>query len=156
MIEKVSREELLKTVKYMTKNFPYRLAGSKCEADASVYVTERLRDYGLIAENKEFYTYNSNPMFSKVIVTYDETEEEIESLPCAHIRSTKKEGEIFDLVYVGNGDAGSYDGIDVEGKMVLVEVTYAPPVPEKARIASEMGAAGIMCMNWGNDEEQCH
>lgn len=39
MIEKVSREELLKTVKYMTKNFPYRLAGSKCEADASVYVT---------------------------------------------------------------------------------------------------------------------
>lgn len=39
MIEKVSREELLKTVEYMTKNFPYRLAGSKCEADASVYVT---------------------------------------------------------------------------------------------------------------------
>lgn len=153
MIEKVSGEELLKTVKYMTKNFPYRLAGSKCEADASVYVTERLRDYGLIAENKEFYTYNSNPMFSKVVVMYDETEEEIESLPCAHIRSTKKEGEIFDLVYVGNGDADSYDGIDVEGKMVLVEVTYAPPVPEKARIASEMGAAGIMCMNWGNDEE---
>ena len=39
---------------------------------------------------------------------YDEIEEEIgESLPCAHIRSTKKEGEIFDLVYVGNGDAGS-------------------------------------------------
>ena len=151
MIEKVSREELLKTVEYMTKNFPYRLAGSKCEADASVYVTERLRDYGLIAENKKFYTYNSNPMFSKVVVMYDEIEEEIESLPCAHIRSTKEEGEIFDLVYVGNGDAGSYDGIDVKGKMVLVEVTYAPPVPEKARIASEMGAAGIMCMNWGND-----
>ena len=39
------------------------------------------------------------------------------------------------------------------GKMVLVEVSYAPPVPEKARIAYEMGAAGIMCMNWGNDEE---
>lgn len=131
MIEKVSREGLLKTVKYMTKNFPYRLAGSKCEADASVYVTERLRDYGLIAENKEFYTYNSNPMFSKVVVMYDETEEEIKSLPCAHIRSTKKEGEIFDLVYVGNGDLGSYDGKDVKGKMVLVEVTYAPPVPEK-------------------------
>ena len=43
------------------------------------------------------------------------------------------------------------------GKMVLVEVSYAPPVPEKARIAYEMGAAGIMCMNWGNDEEViCH
>ena len=75
MIEKVSREELLKTVEYMTKNFPYRLAGSTSEADASVYVTERLRDYGLIAENKKFYTNNSNPMFSKVVGMSDEIEE---------------------------------------------------------------------------------
>lgn len=65
MIEKVSREGLLKTVKYMTKNFPYRLAGSKCEADASVYVTERLRDYGLIAENKEFTHITAIPCFQR-------------------------------------------------------------------------------------------
>lgn len=54
----------------------------------------------------------------------------------------KKRRRNICLVYVGNGDAGSYDGIDVKGKMVLVEVTYAPPVPEKARIASEMGRCG--------------
>lgn len=41
--------------------------------------------------------------------------------------------------------------------VALVEVSYAPPVPEKARIADEMGAAGIVCMNWGNDEKViCH
>ena len=58
---------------------------------------------------------------------------------------------------MGDGSYGAYKGLDVAGKMVLVEVSYAPPVPEKARIAYEMGAAGIMCMNWGNDEEViCH
>lgn len=151
MIEEVSRNEMLSTIHYMTEHFPYRLAGSPCEAAASRYVTERLKQYGLEVENKEFYTYNSDPMYSKVTVL--EPEMEIDSLPCAHIRATKPEGEIFELIYVGNGDYAAYKDIDVTGKMVLVEVSYAPPVPEKARIAYEMGAAGIMCMNWGNDEE---
>lgn len=154
-LNEVSRQELLNTVQTMTERFPYRLAGSPCEAEASRYVTERLRSYGLEVENKEFYTYNSDPMYSRVVVL--DPEMEIDSLPCAHIRATKPEGEIFDLVYVGNGDAAAYEGVDVAGKMVLVEVSYAPPVPEKARIAARMGAAGIMCMNWGNDEEViCH
>ena len=151
MIEEVSRNEMLSTIHYMTEHFPYRLAGSPCEAAASRYVTERLKQYGLEVENKEFYTYNSDPMYSKVTVL--EPEMEIDSLPCAHIRAPKPEGEIFELIYVGNGDYAAYKDIDVTGKMVLVEVSYAPPVPEKARIAYEMGAAGIMCMNWGNDEE---
>ena len=151
LTEEVSKQKMLETIHYMTENFPYRLAGSPCEAAASRYVTERLRQYGLEVENKEFYTYNSDPMYSKVTVL--DPAMEIDSLPCAHIRATKPEGEVFELIYVGNGDYASYKDINVKGKMVLVEVSYAPPVPEKARIAYEMGAAGIMCMNWGNDEE---
>ena len=148
----VSKSEMMNTIRYMTEHFPYRLAGSPCEAAASEYVSQRMRDYGLEVENKVFYTYNSDPMFSKVQVLQPEFLE-IDSLPCAHIRATKPEGELFDLVYVGDGSYQAYEGLDVTGKMVLVEVSYAPPVPEKARIACEMGAAGIMCMNWGNDEE---
>ena len=148
----VSKSEMMNTIRYMTEHFPYRLAGSPCEAAASEYVSQRMRDYGLEVENKVFYTYNSDPMFSKVQILQPEFLE-IDSLPCAHIRATKPEGELFDLVYVGDGSYQAYEGLDVTGKMVLVEVSYAPPVPEKARIACEMGAAGIMCMNWGNDEE---
>ena len=148
----VSESEMMNTIRYMTEHFPYRLAGSPCEAAASEYVSQRMRDYGLEVENKVFYTYNSDPMFSKVQILQPEFLE-IDSLPCAHIRATKPEGELFDLVYVGDGSYQAYEGLDVTGKMVLVEVSYAPPVPEKARIACEMGAAGIMCMNWGNDEE---
>lgn len=148
----VSQSEMMGTVHYMTEHFPYRLAGSPCEAAASKYITNRMAEYGLEVENKVFYTYNSDPLYSKVQILQPEFLE-IDSLPCAHIRATKPEGEIFDLVYVGDGSYDAYEGLDVTGKMVLVEVSYAPPVPEKARIASEMGAAGIMCMNWGNDEK---
>lgn len=148
----IEQEELMKTVRYMTEHFPYRLAGSPCEAAAAEYVVSRMREYGLEVDNETFYTYNSDPMYSKVQILQPEFQE-IDSLPCAHIRATKPEGEEFDLIYVGDGSYGAYEGLDVAGKMVLVEVSYAPPVPEKARIAYEMGAAGIMCMNWGNDEE---
>ena len=142
----------MQTIRYMTKCFPYRLAGSPCEAASAEYVTQQLKKYGLEAKNEVFYTYNSDPMYSKVQILQPESLE-VESLPCAHIRATKPEGEEFELVYVADGSYSAYDGLDVSGKMVLVEVSYAPPVPEKARIAYEMGAAGIMCMNWGNDEE---
>ena len=109
LTEEVSKQKMLETIHYMTENFPYRLAGSPCEAAASRYVTERLRQYGLEVENKEFYTYNSDPMYSKVTVL--DPAMEIDSLPCAHIRATKPEGEVFELIYVGNGDYASYKEI---------------------------------------------
>lgn len=156
LLDEVSKEEMMSTIQWMYNNTPYRLAGSEDEARASEYVTERMREYGLEVTNEEFYTYNSNPLYSNVEVL-SPVKMKIDSLPCAHIRATKEEGEIFDLVYVGTGSYNSYKGLDVKGKMVLVEVSYAPPVPEKGRIAYEMGAAGIICMNWGNDEEViCH
>ena len=40
---------------------------------------------------------------------------EIDSLPCAHIRATKPEGEIFELIYVGNGDYAAYKGYRCNG-----------------------------------------
>lgn len=156
MLDEVSRSEMQKTINWLVENTPYRLAGSDDEKRAAEYVTQRMQDYGLDVVNEEFYTYNSDPQYSKVEVLEPESMT-IDSLPCAHIRSTSPDGDVFELVYVGNGSFDSYEGLDVKGKMVLVEVSYAPPVPEKARIAYEMGAAGIVCMNWGNDEEViCH
>lgn len=156
MWKEIDRQEMLRTITYMTEQFPYRLAGSSCEAAAADYVANRMRDYGLEVKNEAFYAYNSAPLSSEVTVLLP-VEEKIDSLPCAHIRATKPEGEVLELVYAGTGSYEAYKDLDVRGKMVLVEVSYAPPVPEKARIAYEKGAAGIMCMNWGNDEEViCH
>ncbi len=156
LLNKVSNTEMEKTIKWLTEETPYRLAGSKMQQKAAEYVLCRMKEYGLEAKIEEFYAYNSDPITSEVYVL-EPYVEQIESLPCAHIKSTVPEGEEYELIYVNDGAAEQYKDKDVKGKFVLVEVSYAPPVPEKARIAYEMGAAGIMCMNWGNDEEViCH
>ena len=155
-LEEVNQLEMEKTMQWLTTETPYRLAGSQMQKKAAEYVSERMRAYGLETELEEFYAYNSDPISSEVCIVKPYFEK-IDSLPCAHIKSTVPEGEEIDLVYVNDGSPKQYEGKDVKGKFVLVEVSYAPPVPEKARIAYEMGAAGIMCMNWGNDEEViCH
>lgn len=152
VLKEVSTEKMFTTINWLVENTPYRLAGSSDEKEASEFVTRKMEEYGLEVENEEFFSYNSNPKYSKVEII-SPIIKEIDSLPCAHIKSTKLEGEEFELVYVGDGSYDSYKDIDVKNKMVLVEVSYAPPVPEKARIAWENGASGIMCMNWGNDEK---
>lgn len=156
LCDQVDREKMWDTISWLTENTPYRLAGSENEARAAGHVCDMMRNLGLEVKNEEFYTYNSDPVSSFVEVI-EPVKMQIESLPCAHIRQTDPEGEVLELIYSGDGSYAAYKDKDVRGKMVLVEVSYAPPVPEKARIASEMGAAGIMCMNWGNDEEViCH
>lgn len=156
ILKEVDNKEMETTITWLTRETPYRLAGSPAQKKAAEYVTGRMQEYGLKTKIEEFFAYNSDPLSSEVTVV-EPVNEKMESLPCAHIKSTSPEGEIYELVYVRDGSAEQYDGKDVKGKFVLVEVSYAPPVPEKARIASEMGAAGIMCMNWGNDEEViCH
>lgn len=87
----VTQESMMETIRYMTEHFPYRLAGSPCEAAAAEYVANRMEEYGLEVDNETFYTYNSDPMYSKVQILQPEFLE-IDSLPCAHIRGTKPEG----------------------------------------------------------------
>ncbi len=156
MIHEVNLERMLQDIHWLVTNTPYRLAGSLAEYQASTYICDQMKKAGLEVNNDEFFTYNSEPLTSAVEIILP-VPEPLVSLPCAHIHSTKPEGEIFDLVFVGDGSYNAYKNLDVKGKVVLIEVSYAPPVPEKARIAAEMGAAGIICMNWGNDEEViCH
>lgn len=152
----VSKQELWQTIQWLTRETPYRLAGSPCQEKAAQYVAQRMEQYGLEVTNEQFFAYNSEPMYSSLEIT-SPISEKLDSLPCAHIRATAPEGQELELVYVGSGSYEAYQGLDVSNKMVLAEVSYAPPVPEKARIAAEMGAAGMICMNWGNDEEViCH
>lgn len=151
LTELVEKDRMRETIRWLTTQTPYRLAGSPCCKKAADYVCERMRAMGLEVQEDEFFTYNSQPLQADFTLL-EPVRRHYTSLPCAHIRSTKPQGEEFEVVYVGDGAYERYRNVDVSGKLVLVEVSYAPPVPEKARIASEMGAAGIICMNWGNDE----
>lgn len=135
---------------YMTEHFPRRISGMGDDRRASEWIVEKFRSFGLEAEIAEYTAYNSNPVGSFVKVLEPETVT-LESRPCCHISSTPLEGVELELLYLGAGDYRDYEGKDVRGKAVLVEVSYSPATPEKARIAYEHGAAAMVCANWGED-----
>lgn len=135
---------------YLTQHFPRRISGMGDDRRASEWVAEQFRSFGLDAQVVEYIAYNSNPISSSVKVLQPETVT-LDSRPCCHISSTPEEGVELQLLYLGAGDYADYIGKDVRGKAVLVEVSYSPATPEKARIAAEMGAAAMVCANWGED-----
>ena len=143
-------------IRWLLENTYYRIAGGEDEKKAAEFVTDRMQTLGLEARIDSFRAFNSFPLFSKFEVL-SPVALELDSLPCAHIRSTSQAGKEMELIYVGSGSYESYQNVDAKGKAVLVEVSYSPAVPEKARIAYEMGAEGIVCMNWGSGQDViCH
>ena len=156
ILDQIKLDEITAHIKWMVENTPYRLADSDDERRAAQYVANQMASYGLETEILKFNTYNSFPEYSRVEVLSPEPMV-IDSLPCGHIISTSPEGEELELVYVASGGYSDYEGKNVAGKAVLVEVSYAPAVPEKARIAWEKGARAIVCMNWGSGQPViCH
>ena len=110
---------------YMTEHFPRRISGMGDDRRASEWIVEKFRSFGLEAEIAEYTAYNSNPVGSFVKVLEPETVT-LESRPCCHISSTPLEGVELELLYLGAGDYRDYEGKDVRGKAVLVEVSYSP------------------------------
>lgn len=152
ILGELDEKEAMKHVVWFTENTPKRISGMGDDRKAAEYINKKMTEYGLQTEILEFETYNSLPEYSDIKVLYPETVQ-IKSLPCCHIASTLPEGLKTELVYVGAGGEDDYTGKDVRGKVVLVEVSYAPATPEKARIAAGKGAIGMICMNWGGDED---
>ncbi len=152
MISELDENKSMEHIVWLTENTPNRISGMGDDLKAAKYIVDNMTEYGLDAEIVEFETYNSWPGESEFKVVSPETKP-IESLPCCHIASTSPEGVDLELVYVGAGGYADYEGKNVKGKAVLVEVSYAPATPEKARIAFEKGAVAMVCMNWGRDEE---
>ena len=139
-------------IEWLTRETPYRISSGQDVVKASSYVCSQLAEFGLDVRRERFYTYNSTPISSSIEVI-SPVSETFRSLPCGHIRSTAPEGEEHRLLYLTTEDYANIDDIDLRGHVILAEMSYAPPVPEKARLLSEHGAAGMICMNWGNDED---
>lgn len=144
--------EVMKHVNHMRTDTPYRKSGSGQDTRAGQYVVDTLNSYGLDAYLQEFETYDSDLGESHLEIVAPERRV-LKSLPCTHIEPTPEGGYTSELIDVGPGSFADYEGKDVRGKIVLAEVSYAPSTPEKARIASVMGAAGILLMNWGRENE---
>ena len=133
---------------FLVEQVGERLAGTRSIRKAANYIRDELARCGLEVRVDRFPIYQSYPGSAALRVTHPE-ERAIEALPSCHIPSTLDEGMAGELVYAGAGGYEDYEQIDARNKIVLADMTWAPPRPEKARIALEMGAKAVIILNWG-------
>lgn len=148
LLKEISIENAYKHMEFFVNDVGERLAGTEEIKKAANYIKDEMTSYGLEARVDNFPIYHSNPVGAELKVISPETRI-IEAKPACHICSTLPEGVEAELVYVNAGSYGDYEDIDVEGKIVLTRLDLAPRRPEKARIALEKGAKGLIIMNWG-------
>ncbi len=147
----ISMERIEADVRFFTEHAPMRLAGSKSEAIASDYICEQLRAAGVPFDLQTVDGYLSFPRSASIEVL-GENGRNIEAFPFAQAKPTPPEGIEAELVDVGPGGLGDYDGVDAAGKITLSALSYSPPRPEKVRIATAKSAVGQIMMNWGKPE----
>jgi hypothetical protein len=151
ILNELSLEKAFQHMEFLVNEIGERLAGTEKLKRAAEYIRKELELYGLEAKIDRFYIYHSYPKDAELRVLYPETRV-IEAKPCCHIASTLPEGIKGELVYVGAGGYQDYIGKDVRNNIVLADMTWDPPRPEKARIAFEKGAKAMIIMNWGSKD----
>jgi len=147
----ISVERVFKHVSFLVNDVGERIAGTKKMKQAAQYIKDELERYGLKARIDHFPIYHSYPRGAALRVISPETRV-ITAKPACHIASTLPEGIEGELVYANVGGYEDYEGLDVRDKIVLTRMTWAPPRPEKARIAYEKGAKALVIMNWGPED----
>jgi hypothetical protein len=147
----LSVDRAYKHMTFLVEEVGERLAGTESIQKAANYIRDELERCGLEARVDRFPIYQSYPGSAALRVLAPE-ERSIEALPSCHIPSTLDEGMSGELIYIGAGGYEDYDGLDVRGKIVLADMTWAPPRPEKARIALEHGAKALVILNWGTPD----
>lgn len=148
VLRELSVEKAFMHLRFLVEDVGQRLAGTEPILKAATYVKNKLSEYGLDARIDHFPIYHSYPLGAELRVLSPETKV-ITAKPSCHIASTLPEGIEGELVYANVGGYDDYVGKDVRGKIVLTSMTWAPPRPEKARIAHEKGAKALIIANWG-------
>ena len=139
--------ELTTNPEYMTSELGGRNAGSDAEHAAAEYLEGVMTEIGLADVQREAAQCDLWSM-DGASLTVGEDSYQVYSYASA---ATPAEGLTAEVVYVGDGTMWDYEGIDVEGKIVLIDIdqranwwiTY--PMLE----AEHQGAAAIMAANVG-------
>jgi hypothetical protein len=172
----IKSENLLKTVSYLTsEELQGRLSGSSEYFKAASYIAEEFEELGL-------KPFQNNSYFQKLNVEYNEIlpGAKFNRFKDGKLVNNYKLGKDYvfrgftgsgniksDVVFAGYGfsipEYDDYKNIDVKGKIVLVfkynpkwkieGVSWPSSLPrEKARVAKEHGAVGIMFISFPNDK----
>jgi Iap family predicted aminopeptidase len=143
--DEVSRENLQTHIDYLC-SLGEKLAGTEEEVKACQYIVDKLTESGLKTTVYEFESYISHPI-SASFSTYHPEEREVEGVGVSFGVSTPDQGLSAEVVHVGSGTEEDYKGLDVNGKIVLVDKL---PNPERAVVAIQHGAAAMVTMSEGH------
>jgi hypothetical protein len=133
-----SVDEVRKHLEYLTTLT--RMAGTGDELKAAHYIKGKLDEYGVDSEIYEFDAYISHPGKAELEVL-SPVQKFLSCLPWIFITPTPPEGIEAELISVGKGWDKDYQGVDVRGKIVLVEPGAREVRVEAAQKAEERGAA---------------
>ena len=151
LLDSLSTEEPWQHMKWMIENVPNRVTGTKQCTKQAEYLQKVLEGYGLKTTMYKHDSFESYPGGCKLKIIYPEARE-LKCRALSHIPPIPEEGLESELVHVGSGGKDNYEGKDVDGKITLSELSYAPPCNEKMRVAELHGSIGQVQMNWGLPE----
>lgn len=151
ILDQASIDRVWAHMEWMSSEVPERISGWEAARTQSDYLTRQLQSYGYSARQDTFPGLVSYPRRGGLTLLVPERRT-IKGMTFAHSISTPAEGLEGEVVYVGAGGEADYQDKDVRGKIVLAELSYAPPRPEKTRLAAKHGALGIVLINWGEDD----
>ena len=122
-----------------------KLAGSQEEIKACNYIIDQLKKAGVEAQVQKFDSYVSHPISASFEVDFP-SKLKIEGVGVSFGISTPEAGFSAEVVHVGAGNEEDYLGLDVKGKIVLVDKL---PSPARGANAAKHGAAAMVAMSEG-------
>jgi aminopeptidase YwaD len=116
-----SEESMLETIKALSSVDNARIAGFEGEFEAANYISEQFTAMGLEVRTQQFpvKAYVSNYVELKVSSESDRVIKEAKTLSFSS--ATPKGGIATEIVPLGLGAERDYEGIDVTGKIVLIQ-----------------------------------
>ncbi|MFW9855554.1 MAG: M28 family peptidase [Candidatus Thorarchaeota archaeon] len=146
-------EDILIIIQELMK-YENRIAGTEQIKNASRYISKFLDNFtGIKAWIDQFPIYTSFPISSDLSIITP-IKKNVKSFPNGYSRPSPPEGIRGELVYVGSGGSTEYENKDVRDKIILADLSYAPPRPEKAWIALTKGVNAMILSNWGQEDNQ--
>lgn len=149
--DRIDISSVLSSVKNLSK-YENRIAGTESIKEASLFIKgflEELQDLEVWID--KFPIFTSFPLESEVKIL-SPVKKTISSFPNLYSLNTPAEGITNEIIYVERGGKEGYEGLNVKTKIVLADLSYAPPRPEKAWLARKKEASAIILSNWGHPE----
>ena len=133
----------------------FRIAGSDAEHEAGKFLFQEFERIGLKNTHNEKVTIDSWEFKSGELYYLDQKNSPKKIVLSAYATNCLQENQSFELVYAGKGTKKDYNNINVEGKLVLIDLdTYIGcQIGICALQARQKGAYGIIAAPMNEDKE---